>query len=464
LKFVQEGEFFIKQYKGVSEINFIDGDDDYFIKKFYESINKLYLVGPDIVLGKIFNEIGFDKIAEPLFKTLIISRVIYPASKLKTVDYIAKYSGEVIDINKVYRYLDTFTEIKIKRIQQISFEHTRKVAGESLSVVLYDVTNVYYESFNEDDFRKPGFNKDGKHGQPQVVIGLLVNTAGYPLDYEIFEGNKFEGHTMIPIINSFKTKYGLDKIIIVADAGLMSNKNIKDLIVNKFEFIIGARIKNEKIELQKQILALDLSNSKIEELPRADGTRLVMSYTESRCKNDLFNRTKGFNKLKEKVKSGKLTKENINNKGYNKYLKLANEVKVEIDEEKFKEDGKWDGLKGYITNTSLNKQQVIEYYTQLWVVEKAFRIAKTDLLIRPIYHIKKNRILAHISIIFASYKLYKELERQLKLKEATKSVEQTIEILKTIYGLQIILPQSKALKTIILDKTDEQKYILDLFK
>lgn len=280
-----------------------------------------------------------------------------------------------------------------------------------------DVTNVYFEGFEEDELCKPGFNKDGKHGPPQIVIGLLVNTDGYPLDYEIFEGNKFEVHTMIPTIKSFIKKYDLKTLIVIADAGLMSNKNINELNTNDIKFIIGARIKNETDVVQTKILQLKLSEGVISEIQKDTVQRLVVGYSDARAKNDLFNRTKGFNKLKEKVKAGKLTKDNINNKGYNKYLKLNGEVKIEIDEVKFNEDKKWDGLKDYLTNTKLSKAEIVAYHTQLWQVEKAFRISKSDLLIRPIYHFKKERIKALICIIFASYKLYKELERQLKIKK-----------------------------------------------
>ena len=134
-----------------------------------------------------------------------------------------------------------------------------------------------------------------------------------------------------------------------------------------------------------------------------------------------------------------------------------------IDEEKFNDDAKWDGFKGYATNTALDKQTVLEYYKQLWQIEKTFRITKTDLKIRPIYHYKKRKIEAHICIAFVACKLYKELERQLKLKSSDLSAEKAIDILKTIYGLTIKLPQSKESKLMLLDKTLEQKNLLKLF-
>lgn len=169
-------------------------------------------------------------------------------------------------------------------------------------------------------------------------------------------------------------------------------------------------------------------------------------------------------RLKKLLNSGKLTKKHINNKGYNKYLKLEGEVTIAIDEAKFKDDSKWDGLKGYLTNTTLSKEAIMEYYRQLWQIEKTFRITKTDLRIRPIYHFRRRRIEAHICIAFAACKLYKELERQLKIKQSHLSAEKALDILKTIFGLTITLPKSKQSRLMLLDKTEEQKYLLKLFK
>ena len=164
------------------------------------------------------------------------------------------------------------------------------------------------------------------------------------------------------------------------------------------------------------------------------------------------------------MNTGKLTKKHINNKGYNKYLRLEGDIKITIDEQKFKDDSKWDGLKGYITNTRLEAQTVMDYYRQLWQVERTFRITKTDLRIRPIYHYKKRRIEAHICIAFAACKLYKELERKLKDKEASISAEKAIDIMKTIFGLTLNMPQSQETKLMLLDKTQEQKNLIQLFQ
>ena len=166
------------------------------------------------------------------------------------------------------------------------------------------------------------------------------------------------------------------------------------------------------------------------------------SYSAARGKKDAANRQRGLQKLERQIKKGKLTKANINNRGYNKYLKMEGEINISIDHEKFEADKKWDGLKGYLSNTTLAKNEIIENYGHLWKIEKAFRVSKTDLKIRPIYHRVQRRIEAHICIAFAAYKVYKELERQLKDKKSTLSPEKAIEIAKTIFSVQVKLNES----------------------
>lgn len=460
---VEQAKQYITSFGGQTTIDFIIGDDQKYFQSIYENIQQIQLLGPEIILGKIFNDIGFNCIKDELFRHLVIARLVYPVSKLKTIDYLQKYKGITIQANDIYRYLDKLHSTQIKQVQEISFNHTLQLLNNVLSVVFYDVTTIYFESSDEDDLRKAGFSKDGKHNQPQILLGLLVSENGYPLDYEIFEGNTFEGHTMIPVIEAFKIKYKMQQLIVVADAGLMSNKNINELINQQYHFIIGARIKNETKQLQAQILSHKLMDGQSIEINKDDLQRIILSYSSTRAIKDAYNRNKGLERLKKQIASGKLTKEHINNKGYNKYLKLEGEIKVVIDESKFNDDAKWDGLKGYITNTLLNKETILYYYKQLWQIEKTFRITKTDLKIRPIYHFKKRRIEAHICIAFVACKLYKELERQLKIKQSELSAEKALDILKTIYGLTIKLPQSKESKLMLLDKTDEQKNLLKLF-
>ena len=177
------------------------------------------------------------------------------------------------------------------------------------------------------------------------------------------------------------------------------------------------------------------------EIIKPDGNRLIVNYSDGRAKSDLFNRERGLKRLEKSINSGKLTKENINNKGYNKYLQLEGEIKISIDYKKFNADSKWDGLKGYITNTELKCVEVIDTYRNLWNIEKAFRISKTDLQIRPVYHRLRDRIEAHICISFIAYLLYKELERVLKNNEISinKAIEQINKMQEIVSSQNIII-------------------------
>jgi transposase len=291
----------------------------------------------------------------------------------------------------------------------------------------------------------------------------LVSTDGYPLAYEIYKGKKFEGDTMLPVINLFRRRYQLKNIIVVADAGLLSNKNITSLQNSNYQYILGARIKNETQTITEQILALTLKDGESELIAKSDQVKLIINYSKARDKKDKHNRQRGIAKLEKQIKTGKLTKTQINNKGYNKFLKMNGQIAVALDQTKINSDEKWDGLKGYLTNTTLSKQEVINNYGHLWKIEKAFRIAKTDLKVRPIYHFAKRRIEAHICIAFVAYKVYKELERQLKLRNGSFSPEKAIEIAKTIYSIKAIKPKTKERfeKTLLLN--EEQRALTQLF-
>jgi len=429
----------------------------------FDSIINIHNAGIELTLGLIYKQIGFNLVDEDLLYYLTLAKLSFPASKLKTTDYLRRYFGKDINEDRIYRYLDQLYNNQKEQIQEISYKHTLKILGGMISVVFYDVTTLYFQIDDEDEIRKRGFSKEGKHQNPQILLGLLVSIDGYPLVFDIFGGNKFEGHTMLPVLDSFKTKYQLDKLVIIADSGLLSLQNITELQEKGYEFILGARIKNEKQEIKDKILSLELKNGESEIIEKQGDLKLIISYSDKRSKKDKYNRERGLKRLKKQLKSGKLTKSNINNRGYNKYLKMEGDVTISIDKEKFELDSKWDGLKGYITNTNLSKNEIIENYGHLWKIEKAFRISKHDLKVRPIYHRLQKRIEAHITINFVAYKVYKELERQLKEKNANISVEKLIDIAKTIFAVTIKDPSTKQLKMKTLLLNEEQTYIADLF-
>lgn len=438
--------------------------DDLVVENFVNCIanDHLQIVGSELILGKIYNKIGFPTDGScDYFKNLVLCRLVYPGSKLKTVDYFRWHLNINVSVYTIYRFLDELNSKLKPKIEQISFDYTKKLLKGNIGVVFYDMTTLYFEASEEDDFRIPGFNKDGKHQQPQIMIGLLVSSHGYPIGYQIFEGNTSETKTLIPVLESFQKKFDIDKPIVVADAAMLSEKNILALKDNKYEYILGARLKNESDEIKEKILGLEVEEDKPKELKNKH-SRLIVSYSSKRAHNDRKNRQKGIKRLEKRVKSGKLTKEHINNRGYNKYLTLSGDINIYIDYEKYEADSVWDGLKGYVTNTHLTRKKVIGNYSQLWHVEKAFRISKTDLRIRPIYHRLKDRIEAHICICFTAYAIYKELERILKENNIGLSAEKVIEQIREIRQLRYMLPKSRYVKTKILQPTQAQAQLLEL--
>jgi transposase len=459
---IQQASLWIKQKTGIKDLDFFEEDKQ--VELFLASIQSLKRQGVELVLGKIFDEIGFNQITDPIFKQLVLYRLIYPSSKLKTTEYLYRYHQIYWDENKIYRYLDKLHNNQKELIQEISYTHTCKLLASQPQIVFYDVTTIYFEVEQEDELRQTGFSKDGKHQNPQIVLGLLVSKNGYPLAYNIFEGKQFEGHTLLPVIEFFKQKYQLEKLTVVADAGLLSNENIRLLIEKQYEFIIGARIKNESKSLQNEILAKSFKNGDTKIFFRSDKLKLLVSYSTKRGAKDAANRKRGLARLEKQLGKGRLTKSSINNKGYNKYLKLNGTVEISIDYEKYKADAKWDGLKGYITNSTLDTKDILENYNQLWQIEKAFRVAKTDLKVRPIYHRLPKRIEAHICLTFVAYKIYKELERQLELLKAPIKASKAIAIAESIFQLEIKTPHSNEIikKTLLL--TEEQKLLAQILK
>jgi transposase len=433
-------------------------ENDTIVEQVFSALNNASIrtVGPEIIFGKIYDSIGFGTIKEELFRHLVIARLAFPLSKLKTIDYLHRFQGVMLDIDMVYRFLDKLNNKLKDQIEQIAFAHTLKVLEGNINIVFYDMTTLYFEASDEDDLRKTGFSKDGKHKNPQIFLGLLVGLGGYAIGYDIFEGNIYEGHTLIPFIEKISKKFNLNKPIVVADAGLLSNNNVEALQEKGYQYIIGARIKNEPEKIKCQILEKQLTDGEMMKIKKQADIRLIVAYATNRAVKDEHNRKRGLQRLEKQIKAGKLTKSSINNKGYNKYLKLNGDVSIEIDYEKFNNDKSWDGIKGYITNAELSDKKVIENYKNLWHIEKAFRMSKTDLRIRPIYHRLKHRIEAHICVSFTAYCIYKELERVLYKERSTLSLRKSAELTHNMYEITYTLPESKHTKSKLLNMDDQQ--------
>ena len=217
-------------------------------------ITNISINGADLILDRVFDSVGFNRIDYDVFRKLVKARLSYPASKVATVEYLKNHFDENVSLSKIYRYLDKLSDNQHKIVQDISILHTKKILGGHIGVLFYDVTTLYFEADYEDELRKTGFSKEGRHRNPQIILGLLVSIGGCPFAYCIHEGNKYEGHTMLPAVTEFVRKYELEDFIVVADSGLMNNDNIADLEANGYKYIIGAKIKNESRKVQEWIL------------------------------------------------------------------------------------------------------------------------------------------------------------------------------------------------------------------
>ena len=413
------------------------------IDEYFGRIENVQLNGCELILDRVFDLVGFGRIEDKVFRQLVCSRLSFPASKAATVEYLKNHFDDDVDLSKIYRYLDKLNDRHKSLVQDISVRHTIEVLGGHIGVMFYDVTTLYFETDHEDELRKTGFSKEGRHSNPQIIFGLLVSLDGYPLAYCIHEGNKYEGHTMLPVINEFVRKYDLNGFIVVADSGLMTKANIAELERMGYKYIIGARIKNEPEEVKRQILSLPKVSGQMHEIDKGGGRRLLVGYSDDRAGKDAHNRSKGVKRLEKKFHSGRLTKENINRRGYNKFLDMVGETKVELNRERIWLDAQWDGLKGYLTNTDIPTGDIFTAYHNLWNVEKAFRIAKSKIEIRPMFHFTRRRIEAHLCICFVALKIYKELERLLKRANIGMSVDKVLNMAKTVTTITIKMPDGQ---------------------
>lgn len=443
----EKGRAWIKRHLGIQELDFegpVNRERERIqTEAVLDNIDAVLLNGAKLILDRVYDSIGFNAIADETLRKLVVARICQPMSKMATAEYLKSHFDEDVDLSKIYRYLDRLYHKERDIVQRISAQHTFSVLGGRVEMLFYDVTSLYFESFREDSLRSPGFSKDGKTAETQVILGLLVCEHGYPLAYSLFNGAQYESYTMIPAIDDFRQRFGLDDFVIVADSGFMISRNIDLLRSGKYAFIMGARIRKSGRGLSEWLTSLPHVDGVYNERTLDNGDRLIVTYSSRRASKDAYNRQKGVERLRKAYASGKMTKDKINRRGYGKFLRIDNDVAVSIDEDSIRDDEKWDGLKGYITNTSLPASEVVAQYRGLWVVERAFRISKGNLETRPIFHFTEKRIEAHVCLCFVAYKVYKELERILLSLGMDMSVDTVLKIAKTITTIRIKLPINK---------------------
>jgi transposase len=317
-----------------------------------------------------------------------------------------------------------------------------QLTGKSIAVVFYDVTTLYFETDEEDadneeelGLRRLGYSKDHRGDLPQVVVGLTVDSFGFPIDFQVYEGNTYEGHTLLDGIRRITSTLSLSpsSLMVVADAGMLSRKNIEDLETNGYRYIVGARLKSLSESETRRVLDFDYATCGPQEIPQGTtGRRLVVTYSEKRAKRSGKNRDRLIRKLQAGLNRGQVVRKS-------KYGALGSDEKLtgSIDHSRLDEESRFDGLKGYVTNTLLPADEVVRRYGELWNVEKSFRMSKSDLQARPTFHYLRKRILAHLLICVCALTVLRELELRLR-----QSLPET--------GLSIALEELLAIRKYVL--------------
>jgi transposase len=306
---VEQGKQWISDYKRklLPELDLFgaekkaQADEQAQVLQLLNNIENILINGTELILDKVFNKVGFNQIEDEIFRKLVQSRLSCPSSKSATVEYLKNYFDEDVNLTKIYRYLDKLNHSQQDKIQAISVIHTQQLLGGQIGVLFYDVTTLYFETDKEDELRKTGFSKEGRHSNPQIILGLLVSIAGYPLAYCIHEGNKYEGHTMLPVVKEFVQKYQLDDFVVVADSGLMTEQNLVEMEENGYQYIVGSRIKSESKPMKQWILSQPKIDRQIVELNKDNSRRLLVGYTDDRAKKDASNRQKGVKRLEKTI-------------------------------------------------------------------------------------------------------------------------------------------------------------------
>jgi transposase len=356
---------------------------------------------------------------------LISERLHDPLSKLSNYKNQSDYLGIApIELHQIYRTLDYLYENQ-EPIKHLIYNKGRNLFNQKLDVVFYDVTTFYFDSDKEDGFRQKGFGKDGKIGNTIITFGLLIDKDKQPVGYEVYRGKQYEGHTFSDALNRLKLKYQIDKVICVADTGMMNTDNVQEVIQAQYDYIFGERLKN--ISESKQNEILDLTKYTVIKVADDDGQpeipikyyatsyngkRLIATYSAKRAAKDNAEREEKITKAKAFISDPS----QLEKKAKLHYLKKEAKDKYVLDQEKIKRSEKFDGFFCIATNnTEMSVETILDAYKQLYRIEHSFRSFKTFLETRPMFHWTEKRILGHLSLCYMSFTMLNYL--QLKLKK-----------------------------------------------
>lgn len=399
------------------------------------------------LLGFDENELG------KLLLDLVQIRIVEPASKLRSRYLLEQFFGIRYTASDIYRGMTRFFLLK-DRVEAILVKFAKTELNFNFHLVFYDVTTLYFESFTEDSFRRCGFSKDNKGSQPQILIGLMVNRDGFPISFEVFEGNKFEGHTLLPAILELKAKYRIVSLTVVADAAMISRDNITKLTDHQLNYIVGARLGNLSRNLIEEISRrLSRIDGKAIRLSTPHGY-LICDFSLKRFHKDSRDLEKQLQKAEAILNDPSLAKKTK----YLKYLTSAGKAKpkLKLNRKLIEKTRLLLGIKGYYTDLNQPKKRIIERYHDLWKIEKSFRIAKSDLRIRPVYHFKQETIKSHILICFMALSVLKYLEIK-----TGKPSSRIIELMMSVTDARLLNMVSDEEVTLRIEITDEVKKMLD---
>lgn len=374
------------------------------------------------VLNGQYQQLGFFRLKDSDFANLCIARIVEPTSKLDSLRVLSDLGIYGLSKNQLFRCLQRAVDQNYREtISKLCFDH---VADQNLNLVLYDVTTLYFEVREEDAYRKPGLSKE-RRLEPQIVIGLLVDQSGFPLGLESFEGNTAETKTIIPVLEKFQKGHHLEKVTVVADAAMLSLKNLEALSLAGYHYIVGSRLSKVPYDIARYQKQRPLTNNQI--VVTQKGTyRVIYQYREKRAALDIKNIELQVAKAKRMVNGMTPVKRN-------RFISLESERRI-LNQPLIDKAYALAGIKGYVTNLNLPPEQIIAAYRQLFEVEATFRMAKSDLKARPIFHRKRDAIEAHLTVVFTSLAISRRIE-----KLTGVSIKRIVKILRPIRSGSIVI-------------------------
>jgi len=423
-----------------------------------------------IVYQKIWQEFGLDKTLSRLTKKrktqfnldnasflMVIQHLLDAKSKLSTYSHQNRYIGlPEAKLQHLYRSLDLLVESK-EILEEEIFYQNRNLFNLQVDVVFYDVTTFAFESVRKDSLRDFGFSKDAKFKEVQVVMGLLIDREGRPIGYELFSGNTFEGKTLEASLDKLKKRFTIGKVIIVADRGINSKINLMHIKDKGYDYIFASRIKTLKKDIKEEIFNKDgyqdtdgISYKIINYLNRVNKNyelpeNLIITYSPKRAQKDRADRERLIKKARTLLNNKSYITAS-NKRGGKKYLKGSKDINWILDDEAIKKDEIFDGYYGIQTSEkNLTAKEVLKAYQALWKIEESFRIMKSTLSVRPVFHWTESRIKGHFVICFLAFLLERTLEFKLKKANLEASPQKIQEVLNSMNFAQVKIEKSKFL-------------------